>query len=210
MQSILEKARQNPESIKARILSAARRIFGEYGFHGTTMRMIARDVGIDISSLHYHWGEKKDLYEAVIIDINNDLGKKLMEVERVIRGRPLEERIAIGIDVMTDYLFDNPEISNLVLYRYFTKTRYETSQDLKVPEFTLDIVRSMGLSEEEGHLPQSMASVLAVMNSIHNFIAGENVFGPVIKLEKEDYRQLVKETLKSIFIAAFTRDAGNQ
>ncbi|MCK9230007.1 MAG: TetR/AcrR family transcriptional regulator [Syntrophales bacterium] len=209
MQSILEKARQNPESIKAKILSAARRIFGEYGFHGTTMRMIARDVGIDISSLHYHWGEKKDLYEAVIIDINNDLGKKLTEVERSIRGKPLEERIAIGIDVMTDYLFNNPEISNLVLYRYFTKTRYEASQDLKVPEFTRDIVHSMGLGEDAEHLPQSMASVLAIMNSIHNFIAGENVFGPVIKLEKENYRQLVKKTLKSIFIAAFVRDTAN-
>jgi AcrR family transcriptional regulator len=36
----------------------ARKIFGEYGFHGTTTRMIAQEVGIDISTLHYHWGEK--------------------------------------------------------------------------------------------------------------------------------------------------------
>ncbi|HCX01220.1 MAG TPA: TetR/AcrR family transcriptional regulator, partial [Syntrophaceae bacterium] len=39
--------------MKARILAAARRIFGEYGFHGTTTRMIASEVGIDISTLHY-------------------------------------------------------------------------------------------------------------------------------------------------------------
>ncbi|MBW1801886.1 MAG: helix-turn-helix transcriptional regulator, partial [Deltaproteobacteria bacterium] len=36
--------------MKGRILSAARRIFGEYGFHGATTRMIAQEVGIDIST----------------------------------------------------------------------------------------------------------------------------------------------------------------
>ncbi len=73
MATPLEKARKDPESMKAKILQVARKIFGEYGFHGTTTRMIARKVGIDISTLYYHWGEKGDLYEAVILDINEDL-----------------------------------------------------------------------------------------------------------------------------------------
>ena len=37
--------------------------------------MIAKEVGIDISTLHYHWGDKNDLYEAVVVDVNNDLGE---------------------------------------------------------------------------------------------------------------------------------------
>ena len=37
--------------------------------------------------------------------------------------RPLAERLAISIDEMTDYLFEHPEVSNLVLLRYFAKTR---------------------------------------------------------------------------------------
>ena len=71
MATPLEKARLNPESMKAKILISARKLFGEYGFHGTTTRMIASEVGIDISTLYYHWGEKGDLYEAVIIDMND-------------------------------------------------------------------------------------------------------------------------------------------
>ena len=42
----LEKARRDPESMKARILKIARQLFGEYGYHGTTTRMIAQRVGI--------------------------------------------------------------------------------------------------------------------------------------------------------------------
>ena len=202
MTTPLEKARKDPESMKARILHIARRIFGEYGYHGTTTRMIAREVGIDISTLHYHWGDKKDLYEAVILDISKDLGRKLMDVEKLIHGLPLDQRMAIAIDAMTDYLFDCPEISNLVLFRYFSKTR--DTFDLRVPEFTADIARSMGLTKDQKSTSaRAKIEVLAVMNAIHNFISGENFFRPMVGLEREEYISTVKETLKFILIGSF-------
>jgi TetR/AcrR family transcriptional regulator, regulator of cefoperazone and chloramphenicol sensitivity len=204
MKTSLEKAKKDPESTKARILAVARKVYGEYGFHGTTMRMIANEVGIDISTLHYHWGEKKELYEAVIIDINNDLGKTLQEVEKIIHGRPLKVRLAIAIDMMIDYLFQHPEISDLVLSRYFGKIRNEQLVDVKVPEFAIDIVRSMGLKQDRENIGQSLASVLTVMNSIHSFISGEGFFTAMVKKNKEQYVALVKETLKTLFISAFT------
>jgi len=102
MKSPLEKARKNPKSMKAKILHAARRIFGEYGFHGTTTRMIAKEVGIDISTLHYHWGDKNDLYEAVVVDVNNDLGRELRLVENIVHGSSLEKRLNRSIDHMMD------------------------------------------------------------------------------------------------------------
>ena len=73
MPSPLEKARLNPDSMKAKILGVARKLFGDYGYSGTTTRMIAGKVGIDISTLYYHWGEKQDLYEALITDINEEI-----------------------------------------------------------------------------------------------------------------------------------------
>jgi len=200
----LEKARKDPDSMKARILQVARRIFGEYGFHGTTTRMIARKVGIDISTLYYHWGEKGNLYEAVILDINEDLGQKLMEVESVIHGLPLARRMDIAIDMMTDHLFQYPEISNMILFRYFGKTRREIILDLKVPEFISDIARSMGLCQDKESVSTPIKmQVLAMMNAIHNFISGENFFRPMLKIEREEYIAWAKETLKFILIPAF-------
>jgi len=204
METSLDKARKDPESMKARILAVARPIFGEYGFHGTTTRMIAQEVGIDISTLHYHWGEKKGLYEAVILDINKDLRQSLVDVEKIIHGRPLAERMAIAIDVMTDYLFAHPEVSNLILLRYFGKTRHESSLDFKVPEFTGDIARSMGLTKDPKNVPPRAAmEVLTVMNGVHNFVSGENFFRPMTGLKREDYILAAKETLKFILIPAF-------
>lgn len=204
MRSPLEKARKNPESMKARILAAGRSIFGEYGYHGTTTRMIANDVGIDISTLHYHWGDKKDLYEAVVTDVNNDLGKALLAVEQVAHGRSLEERLNIALDMMTDYLFQHREVSNLILLRYFSKTRNEIDIDFKLPEFTGDIARAMGLTDDAKRTPpRAMMEVLSIMNGIHSFISGEEFFCQMLKLDREKYIALVKETLKFVFIPAF-------
>ena len=204
MTTPLEKARRDPESMKARILAAARRIFGEYGFHGTTTRMIAREVGIDISTLHYHWGSKRDLYESVVVDINKDLRQKLAEVEQAIHSLPLAERLAIAIDMTTDYLFSHPEVSGLILFRYFGKTRPAGNIDILIPEYTADIARSMGLTADKKNVPPEIKmKVLAVMNAIHTFISGENYFRPMVKVERKRYIALVKETLKFILIPAF-------
>ena len=211
MRTALEKARKDPGSMKAKILAAARGLFGEYGFHGTTTRMIAKKAKIDISTLHYHWGDKKDLYEAVLLDMNRDLGRELIEVEKSIHGRPLGERIKIAIAAMTDYLFAHPEISNLVLHRYFSKTRHEMIIDFKVPEFTGDIARSMGLTKDAKKTPpRGMLEVLTVMNGIHNFVSGENFFRPMVKLNHEEYIKMVKETLQFVLIPGFTSREGKK
>jgi len=41
----------------------------------------------------------------------------------VIQGLPLQDRWAIFIDYLTNYLFAHPEISNLIIFRYLGKTR---------------------------------------------------------------------------------------
>lgn len=205
MTTALEKAKKNPESMKAKILLAARKIFSEYGFHGTTTRMIAKAVDIDISTLYYHWGEKGDLYEAVVRDINEGLRCKLVEVEKKIRGKPLGTRLDIAIDEMVDYLFENPEISNLTLMRYFMKTRHGKIMDFQVPEYISDIAYSMGLSRHRRNVPPDASmKVLNIMNAIHNYVSGENFFRPMVDLDRKEYIRMTKDTLKFFSLAAFT------
>ncbi|MFH2007762.1 MAG: TetR/AcrR family transcriptional regulator [bacterium] len=207
MRTPLDKARNAPDSTKARTLKSARRLFGEYGFHGTTTRMIAQEGGVDISTLYYHWGEKADLYEAVVLDINDDLRAQLQRVEELVKGCTLAERLGIAIDEMTDYLFDHPEVSNLVLLRYFAKTRHEPTSDLRVPGFISNIARAMKLAGRDQEVsPEARMQVLAIMNAIYNFISGQEFFRPLVGVTQERYIALTKETLKFIFVPAFAGD----
>ena len=206
MPSPLEKARQDPDSMKARILASARKLFGEYGFSNTTTRMIAGDVGIDISTLYYHWGEKLDLYEALIIDLNDEILEKFEEVEQQARGKSLPERLDISIDILADYLFDHPEVSNLILFGYFNKAGADSVPTIKIDDYTSGIAVAMDLAEDKEHVPvQAKASILAVWNCVLNFISGENFFRPILNVDHADYQNVVKETVKFMMVKAFTK-----
>jgi AcrR family transcriptional regulator len=207
MPSRLERARNDPTSMKAKILASARRIFGEYGYNDTTTRMIAKDVGIDISTLYYHWGEKQDLYEAVIMDISEEIQQKLNEVEKNVSGLSLANRLEIAIEMMCDYLFSHPEVSNLILFGYFNKTRHGVTLDFRMSKYVSNIAFSMGLSKDKAKVSiQAKARILAVWNTVLNFISGENFFRPLLDTDHKNYMQVVKETLKFILVPAFTSE----
>lgn len=205
MTSILEKARQDPTSMKARILSAARQLFGQFGYSDTTTRMIAGEVGIDISTLHYHWGEKQDLYEGVVTDISDEIQLKLIEIENATSGQLLSTRLEIALDIMCDYLFSHPEVSNLILFGYFNKTHHGVTLDIKIAKYISNIAVAMGLATDRSQVSaQAKARILAVWNTVLNFISGENSFRPMLKTDRTEYIRVVKETLKFILVPAFT------
>jgi len=198
-----EKSR-NLETVRVKILIAARRLFGKYGFHGTTTRMIAQEVGIDVSTLYYHWGEKGNLYEAVVLDINDDLRKKLIDLEGVIHGLPLAQHMGIAIGAITDYLFEHPEITKVILSRCFVKIRHESSQNIHVPEYISNIAFSMGLSKDKrGVSVRHKMQVLTIMNAIYAFVSGEEFFRASLGIKRDEYIAFVKETLNFILIPAF-------
>ncbi len=207
MPSRLEKARKDPNSMKAKILSSARKLFGEYGYNDTTTRMIAGDVGIDISTLYYHWGEKQDLYEAVLAEISAEIQNKLNEVEKRVSGQSLATRLELAIDMMSDYLFSHPEVSNLILFGYFNKTQHGVTLDIGMSKYISNIAVAMGLSKNrESVSTEAKARILAVWNTVLNFISGENFFRPLLDTNRDEYIQVVKETLKFILVPAFTAE----
>ena len=204
MTSILEKARQDPNSMKARILSTARRLFGQFGYNDTTTRMIAADVGIDISTLHYHWGEKKDLYEGVLMDISDEIQQKLIEIEGATSGKSLSTRLEIALDMMCDYLFSHAEVSNLILFGYFNKTDHGVTLDIKITKYISNIAVAMGMAEDRSKVStEAKARILAVWNTVLNFISGEKSFRPMLQTDRLEYVRVVKETLKFILVPAF-------
>src|SRR4029453_1892301 len=64
-EEVLLKARFEPQGTAAKILDAAERVFSEHGYAGTSTREIARRAKVPFGALHYHWGSKRLLWDAV-------------------------------------------------------------------------------------------------------------------------------------------------
>ena len=47
------------------ILNAAEDLFSKHGFYGVTIREVAREAGVDTALVHYYFGAKKALFDAV-------------------------------------------------------------------------------------------------------------------------------------------------
>jgi len=62
--------RTEARDTRREILSAALALIADQGFHGTSMRQIARKVGVRESALYHHFPNKQELFAAMV----NELG----------------------------------------------------------------------------------------------------------------------------------------
>ncbi len=65
------------ESAKESIRDAAAALFAEKGFSATSTREICQRAGITKPVLYYHFGNKAQLYEELVLDVFNEYQKEL-------------------------------------------------------------------------------------------------------------------------------------
>jgi len=68
------------------ILDVAEDLFSKHGFYGVTIREVAREAGVDTALVHYYFGAKRDLFDAVFLRraeiLNSDRLASLEAYER--------------------------------------------------------------------------------------------------------------------------------
>jgi AcrR family transcriptional regulator len=78
---------------KDRILDAAERLFAKRGFSGTSLRSVIKEAGVNTAAVHYHFGSKEGLVEAVLVrratPINNERLRLLARLEAQVAGGSL-------------------------------------------------------------------------------------------------------------------------
>jgi AcrR family transcriptional regulator len=102
----------DPNTPRGKIFAAATRLFAENGFRGTNTRAIAKAAGVKQVMLHYYFGSKEQLYEAVL----KHEGMTMLAVifgENPNHKSPTEMLIDTPIRLMT-VLHDNPQWASLL------------------------------------------------------------------------------------------------
>jgi AcrR family transcriptional regulator len=110
----LRRMAASPEGgTRARIVEVAEELFGDRGYHGTRLHIIAERVGIQKASLFHYFASKADLYHAV-------LGEGFDETEQAIRrvlttDRSPAEKLRTLVESYVDMVAAHPARTKILL-----------------------------------------------------------------------------------------------
>jgi AcrR family transcriptional regulator len=99
----------DPSETRRTILSAAEQSFAESGFVGATTRQVAARAGVNVATLHYHFGNKERLYRAVL-----DAALR-GEVPSVAEAASPAERLSAVVEALWEHGWERPALPRLSL-----------------------------------------------------------------------------------------------
>jgi AcrR family transcriptional regulator len=99
----------NPAETRRGILRAAEESFATAGFVGATTRQVAARAGVNVATLHYHFGNKEKLYRAVLDAASG------AELTVPGGGKVPAERLAAVVEALWDFGAVHPSLPRLSL-----------------------------------------------------------------------------------------------
>src|SRR4249919_3115401 len=110
----LSKARDDPRGTPARILDAAEDVFAEQGYGAASTREMARRANVPFGAVHYHWGSKKQLWEAVLERLGERTRDTIMQNLRP--GTTRRELADNLVDSFLDLFVAHPNTARLAYW----------------------------------------------------------------------------------------------
>jgi AcrR family transcriptional regulator len=98
---------QRRAATRRALLDAARSMFAEKGYHETAAEEIVRRAGMTRGALYHHYEDKKDLFRAVVDEMEGEIDE---EIEAAERAQPeLPKAVMAGYRAFVDAVLD-PEM----------------------------------------------------------------------------------------------------
>lgn len=78
------------DETRAQLIQAGLKLFGRLGYEAVPTRMLAREAGVNLAAIAYHFGGKQGLYEAVTEAVVADIRARVLPVAQAL-GKDLAE-----------------------------------------------------------------------------------------------------------------------
>ena len=102
------------KSAEDRILDAARRVFLEKGYDGTTSRDLAEASGQNVAMTNYYFRSKAQLFQRTFADLHGQFFEKMDQL--IARDIPLREKVLLLIDAEYEQAEANPGLPMFVMH----------------------------------------------------------------------------------------------
>jgi AcrR family transcriptional regulator len=99
------------------ILQATMRLLATRGIHGTSLDLLAEEVGVAKSSILWHFGSKEELLLRVAERVYDEVAKG--PVQKILALENFEERAEASWRFFSETLRQKPELRRVMLYLIF-------------------------------------------------------------------------------------------
>ena len=104
-------AKIDGDRTRTAILKAAEELFVQYGFAATSMATVAKQAGVTKSLIHHHFGSKRELWDAVKIEVMEEYGQR--QGQLLVEREPDMTLIEDSFVVYFRFLQSHPNVVRL-------------------------------------------------------------------------------------------------
>lgn len=188
---------RNPEKSKRDILMAAERLFAGKGIYGTRMDEIAKEANINKRMLYEYFGNKEDLYKAVLIEVYG----RLETGEMGVLSDKIGPKEAIGqlIRLYFKFLKENTTYVSLLQWENLNEGRYVKEEDFTgIKDPTLVLLRKIiNEGKEEGVFKESVDTeqvIVSLLTFIFSYFSNRFTLGKLLGRTLDDEESIDKRT----------------
>lgn len=191
-------------SAREDILRAARKVFSAYPFRAATTRMIAQESGVHHPLIHYYFGSKERLFEAVTAEMYEEFEQSHTSWLNSLACNRSKVGLSLYLDHLLDYGFKDPEPVQILLLNMANIGRQEEIPGYSYILLHLDHMRRA--LEKYFPLRESPSETEMFVHCFHGLIlaliGAKSYHARLLDLDPdgEEYRAWVKEALVALFI----------
>jgi len=153
------------EEQRETILRAARTVFAEQDFHGTTIERVAREAGVARPAVYELFGGKDELFVAVVEDCAMRLALSMEQRRELHRDLPVTAVVRANVAAVFDFIADQPDVAAIIRIAEYGGFGPAKSEVLRVRRTIEDAVATLFASRWEpvGMISPESARLLALM-----------------------------------------------
>ena len=153
------------EDVRGKLLSAAQDLFLRYGYRAVSSRQVAAAAGANPAMIHYYFGNKHGLYNAML---EQAIGPGIAQLNAMLEAPPDEASVARMLDTYMHILAANPWIPGLLLREVFMPDGAFRDQFIRdfASRFAPRIAELVRHEARSGHVRDDLDPRLAVISFV--------------------------------------------
>ena len=180
---------ERDHTTEAKIKDAARRVFISKGFNGCTSREIAKEAGMNVALVNYHFQSKGHLFDLVVSSVMEDFTLSMIDIFHT--NMPLINKARIFIDKEYEFLSKYPEIPNFIVNELGKKDKsFFECLDIKDKLFETKIFDQIEEAQKNGEMRKIdiVSIMLLMMSNCHFPFIAKPMVQTINSLTEEQYK----------------------